>query len=618
MEIIDDNLGQWRHPGKITRINSRDITMRDVPYPVIGIDATGMTRIMYPENDYRFNKGPVIEFPLNKYQVNGQVVNSPYTLDQLKAMAFKNNTEPNYEDNTKVVINRPIIADKEVRDRIVQQKLAEEYSKKAGSITQGRKDPIGHNENLDYSGPTPGSTEDMSQGIEAAMWGLFPTGMAYATATKAAENGIFQNHTNYTDWSDFINSNVDDNATKLALGFFDPAYVLAANKFKLPELKLNRLNGNPNRFNLLGDNSNVITATDSKGIQTVLTDKSNNKGLVQKIKDFIHRPSNESNTETSKRLDQRLKDVSIADLKRNDMFFENMYKEFNQRKNTANNNYEYIDAVPGTKTENQKVVNNIINILRNENPNASEKELSEIFNEIEGQSIDDVLDAEGLVYRDGINNEVVTATYNKNQPLAQRTLTKIHETNHTGFSFNKDFKKGENGLYIEDNPNANRNVYYLNEDAGYSKYNFDTNDTDDLINAQYLNADEISSFMSAIFSLFGKTKHNLTQNEVEYFINNIGRITNITGNESEYRFIARHITDKKKFAKWCNEHCTVLTGAGAVGASSSILLDNNETPEFKQGGDVYNYLYNHGVDYKPKYNKKEKMSYKDMILGIKL
>jgi len=64
--IIKDDRGQWAHPGEITEINSPNITMKGVPYPVLGISDTGDTQMMYPEEEYKFVGNKVTEYPLAK------------------------------------------------------------------------------------------------------------------------------------------------------------------------------------------------------------------------------------------------------------------------------------------------------------------------------------------------------------------------------------------------------------------------------------------------------------------------------------------------------------------------------------------------------------------------
>lgn len=63
--IIEDDRGQWAHPGEITKINSSNITMRGVGYPVLGVDNLGNQKMMYPNQDYKFEGDYVIEYPQN-------------------------------------------------------------------------------------------------------------------------------------------------------------------------------------------------------------------------------------------------------------------------------------------------------------------------------------------------------------------------------------------------------------------------------------------------------------------------------------------------------------------------------------------------------------------------
>jgi hypothetical protein len=64
--VIEDDMGQWAHPGKITKINSNQITMKGVPYPVLGISDTGDQQMMYPEQEYTFKGKTVTEYPQKK------------------------------------------------------------------------------------------------------------------------------------------------------------------------------------------------------------------------------------------------------------------------------------------------------------------------------------------------------------------------------------------------------------------------------------------------------------------------------------------------------------------------------------------------------------------------
>ena len=64
--VIEDDRGQWAYPGEITKINSNNITMKGVNYPVLGISDTGDTKMMQPGKDYKFKGNSVTEFPMAK------------------------------------------------------------------------------------------------------------------------------------------------------------------------------------------------------------------------------------------------------------------------------------------------------------------------------------------------------------------------------------------------------------------------------------------------------------------------------------------------------------------------------------------------------------------------
>jgi hypothetical protein len=64
--IIKDDRGQWEYPGEITKINSNQITMQGVDYPVLGISDTGDTQMMQPGQDYTYEGESVTEYPMMK------------------------------------------------------------------------------------------------------------------------------------------------------------------------------------------------------------------------------------------------------------------------------------------------------------------------------------------------------------------------------------------------------------------------------------------------------------------------------------------------------------------------------------------------------------------------
>ena len=61
---VEDPQGQYNHPGRCTMIPSGNITMKDVPYKVLGIDDTGDSKMMKPNNDYGYPGGQVFEIPV--------------------------------------------------------------------------------------------------------------------------------------------------------------------------------------------------------------------------------------------------------------------------------------------------------------------------------------------------------------------------------------------------------------------------------------------------------------------------------------------------------------------------------------------------------------------------
>ena len=65
--VIEDDRGQWAYPGEITKINSNNITMKGVNYPVLGISDTGDIKMMQPGVDnYKYDGNSVTEYPMAK------------------------------------------------------------------------------------------------------------------------------------------------------------------------------------------------------------------------------------------------------------------------------------------------------------------------------------------------------------------------------------------------------------------------------------------------------------------------------------------------------------------------------------------------------------------------
>jgi len=77
--VIEDNQGQWKYPGQITEINSNNITMKGVPYPVYGVSDIGDKKLMLPNRNYKFKGNSVTEYPILAqagYNVPIQGINS--------------------------------------------------------------------------------------------------------------------------------------------------------------------------------------------------------------------------------------------------------------------------------------------------------------------------------------------------------------------------------------------------------------------------------------------------------------------------------------------------------------------------------------------------------------
>jgi len=63
-DVIVSDRGQWDYPGQVTKILSGDITMKNVPYPVMGNDNLGNQKLMMPNQDYMFPGNSVTEYPM--------------------------------------------------------------------------------------------------------------------------------------------------------------------------------------------------------------------------------------------------------------------------------------------------------------------------------------------------------------------------------------------------------------------------------------------------------------------------------------------------------------------------------------------------------------------------
>ena len=113
--IIEDPMGQWAHPGEITKINSNQITMQGVDYPVLGISDTGDTQLMQPGEDYKFKGKSVTEIPM--MQGGGEVIKvkqpdgsfKTYNTDSEEyRKLYDSGHIQNYDKKTDTYISKPL------------------------------------------------------------------------------------------------------------------------------------------------------------------------------------------------------------------------------------------------------------------------------------------------------------------------------------------------------------------------------------------------------------------------------------------------------------------------------------------------------------------------------
>jgi hypothetical protein len=125
--VIEDNRGQWAHPGEITKINSNQITMQGVPYPVLGISDTGDKRMMYPGKDYQFKGNSVTEYPqIAQKGFNGKT-------------AWQNSLDQNLEAqrNSEALRLQQYLDQKSKEDAFKQQQAIQSNSKVVPAKKQG-------------------------------------------------------------------------------------------------------------------------------------------------------------------------------------------------------------------------------------------------------------------------------------------------------------------------------------------------------------------------------------------------------------------------------------------------------------------------------------------------
>ena len=139
--VIEDDRGQWDHPGEITKINSNEITMQGVDYPVLGISDTGDTQMMQPGEDYTYDGKSVTEYPMMK---DGGWL-SKYDLPKAqtgKDLDFKSLMNPGIKQDATKVVRQEIMSEAEAK-KLKARKDAEELARRKQAIatSAAAKDP---------------------------------------------------------------------------------------------------------------------------------------------------------------------------------------------------------------------------------------------------------------------------------------------------------------------------------------------------------------------------------------------------------------------------------------------------------------------------------------------
>ena len=86
--------GQWKYPGMTTVVPSSNITMKGVPYPVLGVSDNGDAKMMLPGMDYQFNGNSVTEYPVMQtsgtaYSLGGEYDLTPYEMETLRRQGYE-------------------------------------------------------------------------------------------------------------------------------------------------------------------------------------------------------------------------------------------------------------------------------------------------------------------------------------------------------------------------------------------------------------------------------------------------------------------------------------------------------------------------------------------------
>ena len=137
--VIEDDRGQWAYPGKITKINSNNITMKGVNYPVLGISDTGDTKMIQPGKDYKFKGNSVTEFPMAQEGagVNKEGVKQyKWFKNYMRSPKYKERLKKEFPDYSDNQIGQEVKSRLEnvMQTRVGFLPFSSEFSKSIGSV----------------------------------------------------------------------------------------------------------------------------------------------------------------------------------------------------------------------------------------------------------------------------------------------------------------------------------------------------------------------------------------------------------------------------------------------------------------------------------------------------
>ena len=138
-EVIEDDMGQLTNPGKITKINSNNITMKGVDFPVLGISDTGDKKMMLPGKDYKFDGNSVTEYPMKGQGGMNVPLKTVNEFGELERLTYPSSTFKDKEgkpeqlvmlDEVVVEADNPITVAKEQMEKYgITDQLREGYVK---------------------------------------------------------------------------------------------------------------------------------------------------------------------------------------------------------------------------------------------------------------------------------------------------------------------------------------------------------------------------------------------------------------------------------------------------------------------------------------------------------